>query len=147
MAKKKTQIKKPSIAAILGMILLGLVLVGVVANVIKSNPKEETPIEDEYLTASVYVGGYKQLAVEFEYLEGMTWEEIINLNKDLKDFTGEYSFSVNSDGHVEITGEGLTPGGKTSSLLGFDGSGGEGVTAILATEEFNPEIAYSQYIE
>lgn len=47
MAKKKTQIKKPSIAAILGMILLGLVLVGVVANVIKDNVKEKDPIVEE----------------------------------------------------------------------------------------------------
>ena len=94
MAKRKKQIKKPSIAAILGMILLGLVAVGVVANVIKDNVKEEEdPIveelpgdeepggdETEVLSLTIKNTGDSSLCEDIiiQYEEGMTWAEWID---------------------------------------------------------------------
>ena len=92
MAKKKTQIKKPSIAAILGMILLGLVAVGVVANVIKSNVKEkeeESTLEMEEVTITLQGSGFE---VTFNYEEGMTWEEVAENNDNIEVKDGYITF-------------------------------------------------------
>ena len=80
MAKRKKQTKKPSIAAILGMILLGLVAVGVIANVIKSNPVELDGDEAEVLSLTIKNVGDSSLCEDIiiEYEEGMTWAEWID---------------------------------------------------------------------
>lgn len=147
MKKRKTNTKKPSVASILGLILLGLVLVGVVANVIKSNPKEED--NTEYLTATVELGGYHSIVVQFEYLDGWTWNEIVEHN-DLKDVTGKYSLSVNADEEVVISGEDLTPQGGSSSLLAvYDEAGaatGNAYTQVYANEIFDIDCNYSQLV-
>lgn len=144
MAKRKKQTKKLSIASILGLVLLGLVAVGVVANVIKSNVKEKEE-DGLYETATVEIGGYKKVTIEFEYTEGMTWEEIIEHNEDLQEI-----MSVTEDGYVSITGENLTPQGGNTTLLGVVMSTDEGYPQTiphLATEVFDVNREYTQYME
>ena len=89
MAKRKKQTKKPSIAAILGMILLGLVAIGVVANVIKDNLKEEEdPIVDvesggdetEEYKLIFEDGPITEIVIPYE--EGMTWTDLITFSEE-----------------------------------------------------------------
>ena len=84
MAKSKKTKKAPKVSAarILGFCLLGLLAIGAVANVIKALPKEEEPTV-EYETVTVEVVGYQSFTLEFQYTQGMTWEEIVNLNENL----------------------------------------------------------------
>ena len=93
MAKRKKQTKKPSIAAILGMILLGLVAVGVVANVIKDNVKEEDPTQElGEVTIKLQGSGYE---FSINYEDGMTWAEVAEVNDNIELSNGE-------DGYVTI---------------------------------------------
>lgn len=89
MAKSKKTKKAPkvSVARILGFCLLALLAIGAVANVIKALPKEEEPTEEPTILI------FTLEDTEYEYEEGMTWEEFINSEYNV---AGKYEGSSSS---------------------------------------------------
>lgn len=142
MSKRKKQNKKRGgVLNTILMVLFTLVLAGAVWDAVSDHVDFDFGKDAvSYEEVSIEFTGYKVFTLDFEYAEGMTWEEAIEHNENLAEI-----LSVNEDGVVVITMDGVNPNGSgVAYLVTYENSGAsQNAVCIKASDVINLTASHS----